>query len=111
MVASAEAVGTDLRRAVDPIHTTPPAVTAIQLDTATINNANAVIDDGITVTFWEAVTGFDAADLMLADGVHADTPISNDGGVTWTATLTADAGTVANNATVSVGTTDPWTDG
>lgn len=46
---------------------------------------------GVTFTFSEAVIGFAAADLQVANGVVSDLS-SSDGGVTWTATLTPTAG-------------------
>jgi Ca2+-binding RTX toxin-like protein len=45
----------------------------------------------VTITFTEAVTGFTNADLTVANGALSAVT-SNDGGVTWTATLTPNAG-------------------
>ncbi|MBB3243217.1 hypothetical protein FHW68_004785 [Pseudomonas sp. Tn43] len=44
----------------------------------------------VTITFSEAVSGFDLADLSVANGVLSNLA-SSDGGVTWTATLTPTA--------------------
>lgn len=45
----------------------------------------------VTITFTEAVSGFDSADLSVANG-QVSSLSSSDGGVTWTATLTPAAG-------------------
>ena len=90
--------------------TLAPTVTSIQVDTTLINHANATSGDGITVTFSEAVTGFDGNDLALPAGVHVGGLASLDGGVTWTGTLTAGANIGFGFGTVAVTTTDPWTD-
>ncbi|WP_223569451.1 Ig-like domain-containing protein [Pseudomonas sp. BF-R-26] len=44
----------------------------------------------VTFTFSEAVSGFDLSDLSVANGVLSNL-VSNNGGVTWTATLTPTA--------------------
>ncbi|WP_454836587.1 Ig-like domain-containing protein [Pseudomonas lini] len=44
----------------------------------------------VTITFSEAVSGFDLSDLSVANGVLSNL-VSSDGGVTWTATLTPTA--------------------
>ncbi|MCQ4261635.1 glycosyl hydrolase [Stutzerimonas stutzeri] len=44
----------------------------------------------VTITFSEAVSGFTAADLTVANGTLSGLS-SSDGGITWTATLTPDA--------------------
>ncbi|RON18864.1 glycosyl hydrolase [Pseudomonas frederiksbergensis] len=44
----------------------------------------------VTITFSEAVSGFDLSDLSVANGVLSSLA-SSDGGVTWTATLTPTA--------------------
>ncbi len=62
-----------------------------QRPTATITVADAVLGIGqtttVTVTFSEAVSGFDLSDLSVANGTLSNLA-SNDGGKTWTATLT-----------------------
>ncbi|CAH0304570.1 hypothetical protein SRABI112_04643 [Pseudomonas mediterranea] len=50
----------------------------------------------VTISFTEAVTGFDLSDLSVANGVLSNLA-SSDGGLTWTATLTPTAG--INDAT------------
>jgi hypothetical protein len=50
----------------------------------------------VTITFTEAVSGFDLSDLSVANGVLSNLA-SSDGGLTWTATLTPTAG--VNDAT------------
>jgi len=54
----------------------------------------------VTIAFSEAVSGFSNADLTVANGTLG-TVSSSDGGVTWTATLTPDAG-VADSSNVIV---------
>ncbi len=65
--------------------------------TATILVASTQLQAGqtsqVTITFSEAVTGFDASDLSVANGTLSGLS-SADGGVTWTMTLTPTAGTV-----------------
>ncbi|MGH6997949.1 MAG: Ig-like domain-containing protein, partial [Phenylobacterium sp.] len=65
--------------------------------TATIAVANAQLQAGqtsqVTVTFSEAVSGFDLSDLSVANGALSNLS-SSDGGVTWTATLTPSVGVV-----------------
>ncbi|MBV8573836.1 MAG: cadherin-like domain-containing protein, partial [Acetobacteraceae bacterium] len=70
------------------IDTTPPTVSSIVLSSSQLNIANEASGVTATVTFSEKVTGFDAKDLVLPSGVHASTPTSSDGGLTWTTTLT-----------------------
>ncbi len=41
----------------------------------------------MTITFSEAVSGFDNSDLTIANGTLSNVS-SSDGGVTWTATFT-----------------------
>ncbi|WP_339298666.1 Ig-like domain-containing protein [Paenibacillus sp. FSL R5-0623] len=59
--------------------------------TANIIIAGTVLTAGqtslVTITFSEAVTGFDVADLLVENGTVSDLSSSN-GGITWTATLT-----------------------
>ncbi|WP_241509607.1 Ig-like domain-containing protein [Pseudomonas ovata] len=60
---------------------------------ATIALADSSLQAGqttqVTLTFSEAVTGFDSSDLVLANGTLG--PVSStDGGITWTATFTPD---------------------
>ncbi|MGH6997979.1 MAG: Ig-like domain-containing protein, partial [Phenylobacterium sp.] len=67
------------------------------LPTATIAVANAQLQAGqtsqVTVTFSEAVTGFDLPDLSVANGLLSSF-VSSDGGITWIGTLTPSVGVV-----------------
>jgi len=57
-----------------------------------ISDAALKVGDNATVTFTftEAVTGFTAADVTVANGTLTE-PVSSDSGVTWSATLTPTA--------------------
>ena len=63
--------------------------------TATIVVADPALSVGetspVTITFSEAVTGFNNADLTVANGTLSRGR-SGDGGVTWTATFTPTSG-------------------
>ncbi|WP_308581888.1 Ig-like domain-containing protein [uncultured Pseudomonas sp.] len=77
-------------------------VVETQRPTATIAVANGTLGIGqtttVTITFSEVVSGFDLSDLSVANGVLSNLA-SNDGGKTWTATLTPTAAmTDATNA-------------
>ncbi|WLI06888.1 Ig-like domain-containing protein [Pseudomonas sp. FP597] len=65
-----------------------------QRPTASIVVADTALSVGetslVTITFNEAVTGFTAADLTVANGTLTGLS-SGDGGITWTATLTPSA--------------------
>ena len=71
-----------------------------QRPTATIVMADSDLRPGetalVTITFSEAVTGFDNADLSVANGTLSNVA-SSDGGITWTATFTPNVG--VNDAT------------
>ncbi|QXQ19004.1 DUF4347 domain-containing protein [Pseudomonas tolaasii] len=71
-----------------------------QRPTATIVLADSQLSAGetslVTITFSEAVTGFNNADLSVANGTLSSVT-SSDGGVTWTATFTPNVG--VNDAT------------
>ncbi len=94
------------------VDTVAPTVSSIALTSSQLNIANETSGVGVTVTFSEKVTGFDANDLVLPAGVQvgAGGLGSADGGLTWTGTLTANAGVSAEAGSVSVGVSDPWTD-
>ncbi|NVZ52365.1 DUF4347 domain-containing protein [Pseudomonas sp. B6002] len=66
-----------------------------QRPTATIVMSDSNLRPGetslVTITFSEAVTGFDNADLSIANGTLSNVS-SSDGGVTWTATFTPNIG-------------------
>lgn len=84
-----------------------------QRPTATIVVADTALSVGetslVTITFSEAVTGFDNSDLSVANGTLSAVS-SSDGGITWTATFTPSLGVtdvsnliVLNNTGVSDG--------
>ena len=62
-----------------------------QVPTATIVVADTSLKAGetslVTITFSEAVSGFDNSDLTIANGTLSNVS-SSDGGITWTATFT-----------------------
>jgi len=94
-----------------------------QVPTATIVVADPALKAGetslVTITFSEAVSGFDNSDLIIANGTLSNVS-SSDGGITWTATFTPTANVTdatnlisLNNAGVTnvsgnsgIGTTD-----
>jgi Ca2+-binding RTX toxin-like protein len=55
----------------------------------------------VTITFSEAVNGFDRADLTVGNGTLTN-PSSTDGGVTWTATLTPNASVSAASNVITL---------
>ncbi|SFJ97522.1 Ig-like domain-containing protein, partial [Parapedobacter indicus] len=63
--------------------------TARPTSTITVSNTEVLTGEttGITITFSEAVTGFDNSDLTVANGTLGAVT-STDGGITWTATFT-----------------------
>jgi hypothetical protein len=64
--------------------TTPPT-SAIVVATTSLNSSSTSL---VTITFSEAVQGFSNTDLTIANGTLSAVS-SSDGGITWTATLTA----------------------
>ncbi|WP_460132400.1 Ig-like domain-containing protein [Pseudomonas sp. S1_E04] len=66
--------------------TVAPTASIVVSDTALRIGETSVV----TITFSEAVSGFTAADLTVANGSISGLS-SSDGGITWTATLTPDA--------------------
>ncbi|MBA5607060.1 DUF4347 domain-containing protein [Duganella sp. FT3S] len=76
--------------------------------TATLAVADAALKAGqtslLTITFSEAVTGFTAADLTVANGTVSGLA-SSDGGITWTATLTPAASVTAATNVVTLDNT------
>jgi hypothetical protein len=87
------------------IDTLRPTAAIVVADTALKAGETSLV----TITFSEAVSGFDNSDLSVANGTLTDVE-SADGGVTWTATLTPSVATTdtsniitLNDATV----TDP----
>ncbi|WP_321863534.1 Ig-like domain-containing protein [Pseudomonas paraveronii] len=79
-----------------------------QRPTATIVMADPVLSAGetslVTVTFSEAVSGFDNSDLNVAHGTLSAVS-SNDGGVTWTAFFTPAAGIRAASNVITLANT------
>jgi uncharacterized repeat protein (TIGR02059 family) len=75
----------------------PPTATIVVADTSLIVGETSTV----TFTFSEAVTGFDNADISIANGTLG-TVTSGDGGVTWTATLTPTASTTDATNVISV---------
>lgn len=69
------------------IDSTPPTATVVVANTDLHGSATSLV----TITFSEAVTGFTAADLTVANGTVGGLS-SSDGGVTWTTTLTPTLG-------------------
>ncbi|WP_371919019.1 Ig-like domain-containing protein [Pseudomonas sp. B28(2017)] len=76
-----------------------------QIPTATIVVANPNLGVGqtsqVTITFNEAVSGFDLSDISIANGTLSDLS-SSDGGKTWTATLTPTANVNIASNTISI---------
>ena len=68
------------------VHTVRPAATIIVADTSLVIGETSLV----TITFSEAVSGFDNADLTVANGTLSNVSSTN-GGVTWKATLTPNA--------------------
>ncbi len=82
------------------VDTRPPtAAIVVNEDTLNIGASSSV-----TITFSEAVTGFTAADLTVANGTLSGLS-SSDGGRTWTATLTPDATTTATDRAITLDNT------
>ncbi len=65
------------------VNTQGPTASIVVADTALAAGETSLV----TITFSEAVTGFDNADLTVANGTLSAVS-SSDGGITWTATLT-----------------------
>lgn len=82
------------------VNTVRPTV-AVTLDDSTLAAGETT---GVTFTFSEAVTGFDNADIAVANGTLGAVA-SADGGVTWTATLTPSAGVVDASNVLTVANT------
>jgi len=75
--------------------------------TATVVIANPNLGVGqtsqVTITFNEAVSGFDLSDLSVANGTLSNLS-SSDGGKTWTATLTPNANVNSASNAISINT-------
>ncbi|MCU1749459.1 Ig-like domain-containing protein [Pseudomonas sp. 6D_7.1_Bac1] len=79
-----------------------------QRPTATIVVANNALGIGstslVTITFSEAVTGFNNSDLLIGNGTLSAVS-SSDGGITWTATLTPVNGITHNGNVITLNNT------
>ncbi len=77
------------------------------LPTATIVVADTALSIGetslVTITFSEAVSGFDNSDLSIANGTLSNVS-SSDGGITWTATFTPTADITDTSNTIALNT-------
>ncbi|WP_326518778.1 Ig-like domain-containing protein, partial [Acinetobacter sp. CAAS 2-6] len=84
--------------------TTAPTVTSIVMSDTQLKSGETSI---VTITFSEAVTGFDNTDVTVENGTLS-TLTSNDGGITWTGifTPTADIEDTTNIITVANTYTD-----
>ncbi|MCO8250151.1 Ig-like domain-containing protein, partial [Comamonas thiooxydans] len=75
------------------------------LPTATIVVADAALQAGestlVTITFSEAVNGFDNSDLSVSGG-SLSAVTSSDGGITWTATFTPTANITATSNLITL---------
>ncbi|MEM8510800.1 hypothetical protein RCH14_000091 [Massilia sp. MP_M2] len=83
----------------------PTYTVATARPTAAVAVSDATLTAGetatVTITFSEAVSGFAGDDLVVANGTLSNL-MSNDGGVTWSATLTPGADTYVNLNTVTL---------
>ncbi|MFS2200794.1 Ig-like domain-containing protein [Pseudomonas sp. Pseusp3] len=77
------------------------------LPTATIEVADTALSTGetslVTITFSEAVSGFDNSDLTIANGTLSNVS-SSDGGITWTATFTPTLDITDTSSTIVLNT-------
>ncbi|MBV7537633.1 DUF4214 domain-containing protein [Duganella sp. sic0402] len=79
------------------VHTERPTAT-IDIDDTTLTAGQTA---QVTIRFSEAVSGFDNNDLSVASGTLS-TVISNDGGLTWTATLTPSVNTDSSSGVITL---------
>jgi hypothetical protein len=79
------------------IDTVRPTATIVVTDNALTKGETT----DVTITFSEAVSGFDGADLTVGHGTLS-APVTTDGGVTWTATLTPDASVDSNTNVITL---------
>ena len=82
------------------VDTLRPTATVVLADSA----LKAGETSGVTITFSEAVTGFDNTDLALANGTLS-TVSSADSGVTWTATFTPTVDTTDTSNVITLDNT------
>ncbi|WP_339481341.1 MULTISPECIES: Ig-like domain-containing protein [unclassified Pseudomonas] len=82
-------------------------VVETQVPTATIVVADSALQIGetsqVTITFSEAVSGFDNSDLTISNGTLSNVS-STDGGITWTATFTPSASITDTSNLISLDT-------
>jgi hypothetical protein len=83
------------------IDTVLPTSTIVVSDTALSISGNTSL---VTITFSEAVTGLTAGAFTVADGILSNLG-SNDGGLTWTATLTASPGVTHTGDVITLNNT------
>ncbi len=82
------------------VDTVRPTATVVVADTSlTVGETS-----GVTITFSEAVTGLTTADLAVGNGIVSALATA-DGGITWTATLTPSANTVAATNSITLDNT------
>ncbi|MES2536294.1 MAG: Ig-like domain-containing protein [Pseudomonadota bacterium] len=81
------------------IATVRPTAAVVVADSALVAGQTSLV----TITFSEAVTGFANVDLTIANGTLS-TVSSADGGITWTATLTPDAGFTGSSNVITLDT-------
>jgi hypothetical protein len=79
------------------INTVRPTASILVSDISLITGETSLV----TITFSEAVTGFNNADLAVTNGTLTSVS-STDGGVTWTATLTPATGVISANNVIAL---------
>lgn len=82
------------------IDTTAPTATIVVADTNLLAGETSLV----TITFSEAVANFDNSDLTVSNGVLSAVS-SSDGGITWTATFTPNAGVTDSTNVISLNKT------
>jgi|GEM_PF-428064 len=82
------------------VSTVRPTATVVVADNSLLVGETSLV----TITFSEAVTGFDNADLIIANGTLSAVSSSN-GGVIWTATLTPTASVIDANNVITLDNT------
>jgi hypothetical protein len=82
------------------VETRVPTATVVVADTALSVGETSLV----TITFSEAVSGFDNSDLTVSNGTLSNVS-STDGGVTWTATFTPASNVTDTSNLISLDTT------
>ena len=85
---------------VTPVDDTPPVVSSVVMDDTALKVGET---STLTITFSEAVTGFDNTDITLENGLLTAVS-SSDGGVTWTGTFTPTDDITDTTNVITVGT-------